>query len=316
MKPWYDAVNSKVTLVSTTALNSGQKDCDWAGAAGVINEDTNDFPLAGCGRPFFIWAKKCTAAAQTVTFKKKMFLPGVPAVLEASLRHYKRPLKSMEILVNGRLLLKTTTAARKIDLKGKAGAFKFGMNTIEISASKGASKQSCNDSGHENDTGFLMELHAEFQADLQVTIDPPNNTSSALFIQFVTVKNNGPSAMDYGSISYGVTTSHIQPIWKNGAGIDPNAGVVIYEGEQALPDCKYFSSGGYSTYCAIDALQPGQSRRYTVKYLYNAPTGNFSDKWTESWGAAGDTLDPNQTSNGGSRTRGACRPAGNPPPCG
>jgi hypothetical protein len=313
-KVWYDAVNSKFTLVSTTVLNSGQKDCSWGAAVGVINSNTNDFPLGGCGRPFYVWSKTCTAAAQTVDFKKTVFLPGVPAVLQASLSAYKRPLKAMEVLVNGHVIVSATHAVHKVDLKSRASAFKFGNNVIEISARKAASKKPCN--GSETDTGFLVELHAEFHADYEVTIDPPNNTSSSLFIQFVTVKNNGPSASAYGSVAYAVSTGNLQPLWKNGAGVDPNAGVVIYAGEAVLSNCKYFSSGGYSTYCVIGGLQPGQSERFTVKYLYKDPGGNFSDKWTESWGAASDTLDPNQANNGGKRPRGACRPPGNPPPCG
>ena len=311
MKPWYDALNSKLTLVSTTALNSGQKNCNWPGAEGVINSNTNDFPLGGCGRPFYVWAKKCTAAAQTVDFKKKMFLPGVPAVLQASLLPYKRPLRSMEILVNGRVLLATSRAVHKVDLKGKAGAFKFGNNVIEISARKGPSKTSCNDSGHENDTGFLMELHAGFRADVVATIDPIN---SAAFIQFITVKNNGPSTTDYGSVTFSVTTSKLKV---TNPSIDPNAAIIITAGDplgEPLPICMYFGSGGYSTYCQIDALKPGESRTYAVRYFYNAPpTGSFFDQFTEKWGAAMDTLDPNQANNGGSRTRHACRPEGTPP---
>jgi hypothetical protein len=316
MKPWYDAVNSQLTIVSGTAQSSGSKDCGWPGSTYVINSNDNDFPLAGCGRPVYVWAKRCTAAAQTVDFKKTMFLPGVPAVLEASLRHYTRPLRSMEILVNGRLLLKTTSAARRVDLKSRAGAFRFGNNGLELVATKGPTKKACN--GSSGDTAVLMELHAEFKADLEVTIDPPNNTGTALYVQHVTVKNNGPAAVDYGSIAYKVSTSNLVPIWnsQNSSGVDPNAGVVIYQGADYIKGCMYYSQGGYSTYCPIDSLQPGESRTYEVKYIYKDPGRNFSEKWTESWGASGDTLESNPSNNGGQRPRGACRPPGNPPPCG
>jgi hypothetical protein len=310
-EPWYDPLNSELWLVTNTPTSGGAKACGWPGAAYVLNSNTNDNKLWGCGRPTFVWAKTCTAAQQTVSFTKKIFLPGAPIELEATLQLLKKPLKSMEIDVNGHHLLTASHTVHKVNLKGKAGIFKFGYNEITIHAVKGATKKPCNtDFG---DTGFLMELHAKFGADVVATIDPPNNTGTALFIQFVTVKNNGPSATDYGSVSASVSTDHLKPVTP----INANAGVVIYSGETALDNCTYFDSSGYSTTCQIPGLLPGQSERYTVKYIYNVPaTGNFSDKWNESWGGGGDTFDPNNQNNGGTRPRGACRPPGNPPPCG
>ena len=311
MKYWYDAANSDVDL--TSAPTGG---CAWAGAVAIAGDSEKpDLPTGNCGSPVYLWAKTCTAAPQTVDFKKKMFLPGVPAVLEASLRPYKRPLTSMDILVNGRVLLATSKGVRKIELKGKAGVFKFGQNTIELSARKGASKAPCS-------AGVLMELHAHFAADVEATIDPPNNTGSAAFVQNVTVTNHGPSAVVDTVVSYKVTTNNLQPYWKNGAGIDPSAGIKISAtgglGGAPIKDCGYLHGGGYTTYCHnFEVLMPGQSRTYGVNYLYKVPpTGNFSDKWTEYWNGAGDTFDPNHANDGGSRPRGACRPAGNPPPCG
>lgn len=310
MKPWYDAVNSELWLVSTNSQFN--KDCAWPGSVYVINENHPDFKPWGCGAPVYLWAKKCLTGPQTVEFKKTIFLPGAPILLKASLRPYKRPLSSMQILVNGHVLLSATHAVHMADLRSKAHAFKYGENVIEISARKGPSKQPCN--AGETDTGFLMELHAKFGADLVATVDPPENTGTALFLQHVTVKNEGPSAIDFMTVSFQVGTSKLKRY-----PFDPNAGVVITAGEALggppLHDCKYFGAGGYSTYCTVEGLKSGESREFGVRYIYDAPaTGNFYEAFTESWGVAGDTFDPKVANNGGHRTRGVCRQA-KPPPC-
>jgi hypothetical protein len=309
MKPWYDAVNSELWLVSANPQFS--KECGWPGSVAVINENHPDFKQWGCGAPVYVWAKNCLSGPQTVTFTKKIFLPGVPIALKASLRPYKSPLTSMSIEVNGHLLLSATHAVHKLDLRSKAHAFKFGENTIEISAKKGPSKP-CN--AGETDTGFLMELHAKFGADVVATIDAPNVNGTALFLQTVTVKNAGPSATGYSSVAFRVSTSRLKVF-----PFEPNAAVVITEGDlvqgKPLPGCKYFRTEGYSTFCTIDGLKPGESRTFGVRYIYDAPpTGNFYDEFTESWGGVGDTFDPKATNNGGGRKRGVCRQA-KPPPC-
>src|SRR5581483_6475991 len=295
-KPWYDAVNSELWLVS--ANPQYVKECAWPGSVAVINENHPDFKQWGCGAPMYLWAKTCHAGPQTVTWTKKIILPGVPIALQASLRPYKNPLKSMTIEVNGHVLLNATHAVHELDLRSKARAFKYGVNTIEITAAKGPSKP-CN--AGETDTGFLMELHAKFGADVVATIDAQNNNGSALFMQNVTVKNLGPSATDFMTVSFKVGTSRLKTY-----PFDPHAGVVITAGDPLgapLPGCMYFTG---ATYCTVEGLEAGESRKFGVRYIYDAPpTGNFYELFTESWGVSADTFDPKTANNGGQRPRGA-----------
>jgi hypothetical protein len=304
MMPYYDAVNSELWLVSYPQ-GQGETKCAWTGTY-VLNSNTNDFPLHGCARPSYLWAKTCTAAPQNVKISKRIYVPGRPLVFEASLVSLdNRPLKVMELLVNGSPALVATHSVHKVNLKGRTNVFKLGWNTLEIVAKKGPSKK-C--SGDENHYGVLAEIHAAFRSDIQVTAPEPSPTTSAILIQEFTIKNAGPSTFFFGTVSYNVGTTHLVEI--------PGVGtVIISKGPLGPPleDCTYYRQ---STYCPIDQFDPGESLTLYGRFIYAAPPAptKFFEEFDTSWGASADTIDSKPADNGGHRLRGTCRQDA-PPPC-
>src|SRR6185295_3113963 len=100
----------------------------------ALNSNTNDFTLWGCGRPSFVWAKTCTEGAQSVSFTKRIFVPGKPTEFEASLYSIPgHPLSRMGLEVNGAGALSATHDVHKANLKSKSTSFKFGWNVLKLS---------------------------------------------------------------------------------------------------------------------------------------------------------------------------------------
>jgi hypothetical protein len=303
MAPYYDAVNSDLVLV-TYPKGSGDSRCFWTGTY-VLNSNTNDFQIRGCGRASYLWAKTCTAAAQTVKISKRVYIPGRPLVFEASLLSLEnRRLNVLELLVNGSPALAATHTVHKVNLKGRANLFKLGWNTFTIVARKGPSKKCDGDEPH---YGVLAEIHAAFRADIQVTSPPPSNTNTAILIDQFTIKNAGPSTFFFGTVSFSVGTRHLKQI------VDKY--IIIGESPLGGPldNCMYYMT---STYCPIGQFDPGQTLTLYAHYIYDAPPEptKFFEEFQTSWGASGDTIDSNPANSGGSRTRGVCRQA-DPPPC-
>jgi hypothetical protein len=304
MEPWYDAVNSELWLVSTGAPGGVAK-CTWKGAAYVLNSNTNDFKLWGCARPSYIWAKTCTKAAQTVSFTKRIFVPGAPKVFEVSLGSYKnKPLKELDLLVNGGTALRATHAVHKVDLKGRAGLFKFGWNVLTVTAKKPATKEKCD----QPEYAVAFEIHAAFRADLVAKSPEPAKSDSAVLIDEVTITNKGPSTTLFGTVSFSAGTRHLKLI------VDKY--IILSKSPIGGPfddHCMYYSS---STYCPMPGLRPGESFHFYAHYIYDAPPAPtpFYEEFETQWGAAADTIDPDPASSGGKRNRGVCRQSA-PPPC-
>ena len=307
MAPYYDGVNSELWLVSypTFPAGQGEKKCAWTGASYVLNTNTNDFKLWGCARPSYVWAKTCTARAQTVRFTKRIFVPGKPALFEATLGALKDELVSLvELDVNGAPALRATHNVHKANLKGRAGLWKFGWNVLTLTARKPATKGKCNSS----DYGVLAEIHAQFRADLVAKSPPPGPNTSAILIDEITITNKGPSSTLFGTVSYTAGTTHIKEV--------VGQYVILSAGPLGPPldeDCMYYRQ---STYCPMPGLDPGESFHYYARFIYDAPPAPtpFYEEFTTAWGASADTLDPVPANGGGSRKRGTCRQAA-PPPC-
>lgn len=302
MEPWYDAVNSELWLVSNGAP-AGISRCAWADATYVLNSNTNDLKLWGCARPNFVWKKTCTPGAQSVSFTKRIFVPGRPGEFEASLYAIAgHPLRHMALEVNGARALSATHDVHKANLKGKSTLFKFGWNVLELSATKGKGK--C-ESGT---VGVALEIHVAFRADLVAKSPVPAKSNSALLIDEVTITNKGPSSTLFGTVSFSAETVHLKRI------IDKY--VILSKGALGAPlddDCKYYAQ---STYCSMPGLDPGESFHFYARYIYDAPLppAKFYEEFPTQWGVSIDTLDPLTANNGGTRIRGVCRQDA-PPPC-
>jgi hypothetical protein len=304
MEPYYEAVNSELWLVSYGGPG-GEKKCAWTGAWTQTNSLTQDFKLWGCARPSYIWAKTCTKAAQTVSFTKRIFVPGAPNVFEVSLGSYKNtPLKELDLLVNGGTALRATHSVHKVDLKGRAGLFKFGWNVLTVTARKPATKEKCD----QPEYAVAFEIHAAFRADLVAKSPVPAQSTSALLIDEVTITNKGPSSTLFGTVSFSAGTIHLKRV------IDKY--VILSTspiGPPLADDCMYYSS---STYCPMPGLDPGESFHFYAHYIYDAPLppAKFYEEFLTQWGVSQDTLDPLPANNGGKRYRGVCRQDA-PPPC-
>ena len=304
MEPWYDAVNSELWL-GTSGAPAGVAKCNWKGASYVLNTNTQDFKITGCGRISYVWAKKCTAAAQTVKFTKRIFVPGKPALFEVSLGALDdKLLKELDLLVNGGTALRATHSVHKVNLKARAGLWKFGWNVLTITARKPATKGKCDSS----DYGVSAEIHAQFRSDLVATSPEPANSGSAILFTEVTITNKGPSSVLFGTVSFTVGTTHIKPVLDQYVILSKSA-----LGPPLDEDCSY---GRQSTFCPMPGLDPGESFHYFARFIYDIPPAptKFFEEFDTSWGASGDTLDPNGANGGGTRKRGVCRQDA-PPPC-
>ena len=299
MEPYYDAHRSELWLV-TTGTGSTPR-CVWTRAVIVTNPTRSDFKPWSCGNPNYIWTKRCTAAAQTVTFTKRIFVPGRPLVFEASMGSLGNRVRVMELLVNGSPALVATHSVHKVNLKGRANLFKYGWNVLKLTARKGASKK-CGPAEY----GVNAEIHAAFAADVTAEISPAVPNQTAVFIEQVTVKNKGPSSTLFGTVTFKVSTPRLKRV----GGLT----IILSRGPLGapLPDCLHAAD---SAYCPFPGLDPGESFTYFARYIYDAPaTGNFYEEFSTSWGANADTIDQKTANNGGTRMRGACRQDA-PPPC-
>ena len=301
-QPYWEVSRAALELV-TLDLATDSK-CGFTGGKYVLNGPRGYTATSCTGRDgAYLWAKTCKAGAQTVQFTKRVWLPGTPVSLEGSLVSLKRRLTFMEIAVNGEPVLHTGANVRK--KKGRTTGFKHGWNVIAVRAAKPKTGP-CNKSTP--DTGVFATLRAVFGADVTATIPPPTRATSASFQIPITVRNNGPSTAMVGNVGFSTTTSKMVTVESN-----PNRAFVMTVNGTPLEECAYYRTEGYSASCALGVLKAGETRIVTVVYAYKPPaTGDFSDRYKISWGAAGGLPDPKPLNDGGSRDQFVCRPG----PCG
>jgi hypothetical protein len=308
---WFVAAHSELRL--QTSMPSTDKDCNWQNASGFYSPTsaTPDFPEYNCAA-HFLWSKTCQAGPQTVTFTKKLYLPGAPRELQASLVSYgDRPL-NMRIEVNDKPALTAQHSVHKRDLRSAARLFKLGMNTVTVEAAKPATgKTACNSSKPEY--GVYAQIRGVFANDMVVTAPTGHATTSGVFQGAFTVRNNGPSAASIASVAFGAYTSKLKPLTP----ADRNRAIVVQGPGIDSDECTYSYSAqyykavsytGFSVSCPIaGGLKPGQSVPVTVTYQYQLPAGPFYEEWPITWGAAGDLVDPNSKNSQGARLQNACR---------
>lgn len=306
-QPYYEV--SRAVFAIKTLSPGNQAACDFKGGAKyVLNESSfrDEFTATTCtsGDGAYLWAKTCKAGPQTVKFTKRVYLPGNPLTLEGSLLSLKnRRLTFMEIEINGHALFHSSVSFHK--KKGRTTGFNVGWNTLTITAAKGKTGP-CNKSTA--DTGIYAALRATFAADVSATIPPPVLMASPGFRIPITVKNNGPSAAMVGNVSFRADTSKLfSPDGRTAILLltDANKG-------EALQECTYFGGASFTMSCVLGVLEAGETVTITAQGTYNAPEGNFSDKFKISWGAAGGLPDPKPENDGGTRDQYVCRPG----PCG
>ncbi len=307
---------SELSLGTASPGFAQYPDCAWQGADYVLNV-APDFTPFNCGQAEYVWAPTCKADAQTVEFKKRIWLPGKAAEFQASLVSLNdRPLIFMEIRINDDIVVHTTRSVHKRGLKTQADAFKFGWNVIKVVARKGKTG-ACNQGGA--DTGVYAHLHAKFAADLAVSRPKLTFLGNGAVTGTMTVRNHGPSVMTAGSAWFAAFTLNLKKVSD-----EPNYAILLlgpaidaetcgYSYESLYFEGKDYS--GYRTHCLLKPLDPGESTVITIVYKYLAPAGDFFEQWPIAWRVdSREVTDGKYGNNEGRRLQGACRPA-MPPKC-
>ena len=121
-----------------------------------------------------IWAKKCPAQKQELTFRRKVFLPGPEYKLGAGVQLFRGNaiIKSAELAVNGHRLLDVTGSGGSIERSEKrAKVFTFGMNRIELTVVRKPTfnDKPCNTSTAPGKyTGVAFHIYGEFAGDVEL----------------------------------------------------------------------------------------------------------------------------------------------------
>lgn len=181
----------------------------------------------------YIWAPRCLAGHQTVSFSKRFSAPGNPREghLTLSLGHgFPLPIRSAVYLVNGVEIARigdATTGKRaayvSAPLTARAlKAFHYGTNRVTIRADKAPLKKGAACNNRNRLIGALSQLSLRFEPDLeavpsekgreQVVRRGPGEVVGALGnIRFV---NHGPSGSPGGKLVFRIAPNvHVQTAW-------------------------------------------------------------------------------------------------------
>ena len=242
-------------------------------------------PEEGSGRVLeSIWAVKCKRDVQTVTFERKVFLPGVPDVLKASLfsqtvsSYAPPPITAATLKVNGVTVLEYLKGSvprypnrMLVDVAARGAEFRYGENTITITARKKKTLKPHPQAGAycqgDNRFGVGAELYGEFTADVTTTGPTPGGTSagsSTSAVIPITITNKGPSDLftGAGQFRFAATSNNVD-VTNLYAGVDGG-------GNPVLQDCSQNSShsdgrgDGRRATCPVPRLAPGQAISFNV----------------------------------------------------
>jgi hypothetical protein len=269
-----------------------------------------------------IWATKCQKKkAQKVSFERKVFLPGVPDKLQASLfaqtvsSYAPAPVTQIALKINGTTILQHNKAdvshypeRTLVDLSNYGSEFVYGENTITVTAKKKATKKPHPQAGEyctgDNIWGIAAELYGEFTADVQ-TIGPvpgtPSQGSSTGAIIPMTITNHGPSDLftGAGQFRFAATSSQVS-VTQLIAGVDGS-------GQAVLQDCSTSSyndgrGDGFRALCPLPHMAPGESLSFSVLVGFEGLDCPDDKIWFD-YGATGyfeeTTLGDNGRSDGG-----------------
>ena len=173
----------------------------------------------------FIWAPTCTAARQTLTFRRTYLLPGRPKTLGADLfdtTHHPRPadqaIASAKIYINGKLAFSAPGVFMRFAEVPRPAITKhsvFGLNEIEVvvvkRAANGSRGQCKNNSRPPQPLGVSFYIHGQYEADLWLSNDSGETTEfwnraavdedfRQLFIVGARPQNRGPSGVYSGKL--------------------------------------------------------------------------------------------------------------------
>jgi len=278
-----------------------------------------------------IWAARCTAARQTVVFKRSLFMPGPLKNFTATFSDNTyvsapadRAIGGVKLFINGRhaFSIKGASTTLQRTERGYPRLFKHGINTFEIHAIKRAENKAkgtglCRNTGRP--LGLLFALEGEFEADLWVANDSSRTEEdyekatpgSTIAVPIgVEPRNLGPSGAYKGKVVLHISASTVKSFEIDGI---ETKGVEI-ENCKVVPGTTPFMK---RVECEIDRLPPDRDRK--VEVVANARL-TFHPSFTTAWifvaaEVNSPTRDPNGRSNGWRAIRYFCSPEASNPKC-
>ncbi len=275
----------------------------------------------------YIWASKCTAAKQTIVFKRSLFMPGPPKNFAATFSDNTfvsapadRAIGGVKLFINGRhaFSIKGSSTTLQRTERGYPSLFKHGINTFEIHVIKRAEQKAksiglCKNSGRP--LGLSFALEGEFEADLWLSNDSSTThedyetgTPGATEVVPVAVepRNLGPSGVYNGTLTLHISASTVKAL---------EIGEVVVKGPE-IEDCKVSPDGTTAFQkrvdCAVDRLPADPNRKLDVTVnarLTFHPNLPSAVAWIfVAAEITSPTRDPNGRTNGWRAIRYICMP--------
>ena len=276
----------------------------------------------------YVWARRCTAASQTLVFRRAIFMPGpeksfgmdfydttgssAPDLAIAGVRIYVND-RHIVSFQGGRWTVPRTD-------RHSPRVFKDGINIVKIHVTKrarnGTTIGQCQYGGRP--LGLSFSLHGEFEADLWLSNDSSithedyeRGTPGATEIIPVAVppRNLGPSGVYRGTLTLHISGSTLKSLRVT----------AIRERAQEIEDCTTTRLSDFMVRvdCVIDRLHADRRRELD---LVVDVTVTFHDLHTMAWVFVAaefysPTRDPNGRSNGWRAIRYICFPETDHPQC-
>jgi hypothetical protein len=275
----------------------------------------------------YIWASKCTAAKQTIVFKRSLFMPGPPKNFAATFfdstgvsAPADRAIGGVKLLINGRhaFSIKGASTTLQRTERGYPSLFKHGINTFEIQVIKRAEQKAksiglCKNSGRP--LGLAFALEGDFEADLWLSTDGgvthedyETGTPGATEVVPIALepRNLGPSGVYKGTLTLHISASTVKTL---------EIGDIAIKGAE-IEDCKVSADGTTAFQkrvdCAIDRFPADRNRKldFTVdaKLTFH-PNLPSAVAWIfVAAELTSPTRDPNGRTNGWRAIRYICMP--------
>jgi len=277
----------------------------------------------------YIWAPTCTAAKQTLLFRRTYFLPGQAKTIAAELydtTYQASPansaISSARIYINGKLALSAAGAYIRYQTAARLQAkyFVFGANTIDVVVVKRAQQGSLgrckNNLTPPTPLGILINIHGDFEADLWLSKDNSVTTEfwnriatdgnyHRLFIVGGTPRNLGPSGIYKGKLIVDIS------------GGDMLVEKTVKTTGQGLRNCVVTQPNASSAHmdCDIYRLPAGTTAQATFRVLTKFDY-KFDTVYVFSTASAYSfTADPHGNTNGWRRIYYFCSTTSTNPKC-
>jgi hypothetical protein len=275
----------------------------------------------------YIWGSKCTAAKQTIVFKRSLFMPGPPKNFSATFSDNTyvsapadRAIGGVKFFINGHhaFSIKGASTTLQRTERGYPGLFKHGINTFEIHVIKRAEQKAksiglCKNAGRP--LGLSFALEGEFEADLWLSADSgpthedyESGTPGATEVVPVAVepRNLGPSGVYKGTLTLHISASPVKAL-EIGS---------IESSSSDIENCKVSPDGTTAFQkrvdCEVDRLPPNRNRKIDVTVeakLTFHPNLPSAVAWIfVAADLTSPTRDPNGRTNGWRAIRYICMP--------